>query len=87
MKNAPKDLNNNIILSKEQADSLTFEELAEHHGAEYKGLEKNERDGKNYHTFEQTYDNGETYHFLAVNPNNPMEVVERIFTEDEGLIV
>lgn len=33
-----------------------------------------------------TFD-GETYHFLAVNPNNPMEVVERIFTEDEGLIV
>ena len=56
----PTDLNGNTLLSKEQMDKLSFNELAEHHGAEYKGLEKNERDGKNYHTFEQTYDNGET---------------------------
>ena len=58
--NAPKDLNNNIILSKEQVDSLTFEELAEHHGATYEGVKTYDYDGKKYHTFTQSFENGET---------------------------
>lgn len=66
--NKPK----NARLTKEECDSLTFEQLAEHHGATYKGLVKIEEDGnKEYHVFEQTFDNGETFklHFekSAVN--------------------
>ena len=93
--NAPKDLNNNIILTKEQADSLTFEELAEHHGAEYKGLKKNERDGKNYHTFEQTYDNGETLtlkfeegavkSYTKKGWSSPNEIINEVFKVPEAM--
>ena len=62
----------NARLTKEEADSMTFEQLAEHHGAEYKGLVKIAEDNnKEYHVFEQTFDNGETFklHFekSAVN--------------------
>lgn len=62
----------NARLTKEECDSLTFEQLAEHHGAEYKGLVKIAEDNnKEYHVFEQTFDNGETFklHFekSAVN--------------------
>ena len=56
----PKDLNSNIILSKEQVDSLTFAELAEHHGAKYEGVKTYDYDGKKYHTFTQSFENGET---------------------------
>ena len=48
-------------LTKEECDSLTFDQLAEHHDAKYKGLVKNEVDGKEYHVFEQTFDNGEIF--------------------------
>jgi len=66
--NKPK----NARLTKEECDSLTFEQLAEHHNAKYKGLVKIEDDNnKEYHVFEQTFDNGETFtlHFekSAVN--------------------
>lgn len=55
--NKPK----NARLTKEEADSLSFEQLAEHHNAKYKGILKNPADGKEYHVFEQTFDNGETF--------------------------
>ena len=68
--NKPK----NARLTKDEVNSLTFEELAEHHNATYKGLVKNEHDGKEYHVFEQTFDNGKTFtlHFEkgAVNSYN-----------------
>lgn len=53
----------NARLTKEECDSLTFEQLAEHHNAKYKGLIKLEADNKpkEYHVFEQTFDNGETF--------------------------
>jgi len=65
----------NARLTKEECDSLTFEQLAEHHNATYKGLVKIAEDGnKEYHVFEQTFDNGETFklHFEkgAVNSYN-----------------
>lgn len=56
--NKPK----NARLTKEECDSLTFEQLAEHHNAKYKGLVKIEKDNnKEYHVFEQTFENGETF--------------------------
>ena len=56
--NKPK----NARLTKEECDSLTFEQLAEHHNATYKGIVKlDDHDGKQYHVFEQTFDNGETF--------------------------
>ena len=65
----------NAILTKEECDSLTFEQLADHHNATYKGLVKIAEDNnKEYHVFEQTFANGETFklHFekSAVNAYN-----------------
>ena len=52
----------NARLTKEECDSLTFEQLAEHHNAKYNGIVKlDDHDGKQYHVFEQTFDNGETF--------------------------
>lgn len=48
-------------LTKEQLDKMDFKELAEHHGATYKGIQENDYDGKKYHRIEQTCSNGETF--------------------------
>lgn len=88
--NKPK----NARLTKEECDSLTFEQLAEHHNANYKGLVKIEDDNnKEYHVFEQTFDNGETFtlHFekSAVNSYNKEgvatanEIIHEVFKVPE----
>lgn len=68
----------NARLTKEECDSLTFEQLAEHHNATYKGIVKKDDDNKEYHIFEQKFDNGETFtlHFEkgAVNSYKKGEV-------------
>lgn len=50
----PKDL------TREQLDKMDFKQLAEHHEAEYKGVQVYDYDDRKYHVFEQKYDNGKT---------------------------
>lgn len=74
----------NARLTKEEADSMTFEQLAEHHGAKYKGLVKIAEDNnKEYHVFEQTLENGETFklHFEKSAVNSYKK--EKIATANE----
>ena len=47
-------------LTKEQLDKMDFKQLAEHHEAEYKGVQVYDYDDRKYHVFEQKYDNGKT---------------------------
>lgn len=82
-------------LTKEQLDKMDFKELAEYHGAEYKGLELNERDEKNYHIIEQTFADGNklTIHFGEKAFNEftkkgiatPNEIVHEVFKVPEAL--
>ena len=54
------DSNGNPILTEKELSQMSFESLAEHHGATYEGVKKYEYDGKKYHQFKQTFSNGET---------------------------
>ena len=82
-------------LTKEQLDKMDFKELAEHHGATYKGILENEYDGKKYHQIEQTCSNGETFtiHFedSAVKSYTkgsiatPNEIIHEVFKVPEAL--
>ena len=93
--NAPKDLNNNIVLTKEQADILTFEELAEHHGATYEGVKTYDYDGRKYHTFTQSFENGETFtlrfeqgavkSYAKKGWVSPNEIINEVFKTPEAL--
>lgn len=82
-------------LTKEQLDKMDFKELAEHHGATYKGIHENDYDGKKYHRIEQTCSNGETFtiHFedSAVKAYTkggiatPNEIIHEVFKVPEAL--
>ena len=82
-------------LTKEQLDKMDFKELAEHHGAEYKGLEFNERDEKNYHVIEQTLADGNKFtikfgekafnEFTKKGIATPNEIVHEVFKVPEAL--
>lgn len=54
------DINGNKLLTPEQLSEMSFESLAEHHGATYEGVETYDYDGRKYHTFKQTFDNGKS---------------------------
>lgn len=81
-------------LTKDECDSLTFEQLADHHNAKYNGLGEGEY-GKQYHIFEQTFDNGETFKLYfekgAVNSYKKGEVataneiIHEVFMVPEAL--
>ena len=47
-------------LTREQLDKMDFKQLAEHHEAEYKGVQVYDYDDRKYHVFEQKYDNDKT---------------------------
>ena len=89
------DLNGTRLLSKEEVNQMDFQQLAEHHGAEYKGIKVYEYDGKKYHIFEQTFDNNETLtlHFEegAVKSYSkkglvtPNEIVDEVFKVPNSL--
>jgi hypothetical protein len=77
------------ILTKEQLDKMSMAELAQHHNANYKGVEVHPDDNRRYHTFEQKFDNGETFVLRfdekAVNSYNKKgiatanEIIDQVF--------
>jgi hypothetical protein len=56
----PTEPDEPVELTNEELNNLTFKQLAEYHGAEYKGVEVYDYDNRKYHTFVENYDNGKS---------------------------
>jgi hypothetical protein len=82
-------------LTKDQLDKMDFKELAEHHGAEYKGVEVYDYDGKKYHVIEQNFSDGRKFtlrfeegavkSYTKQGIATPNEIIHEVFKVPEAM--
>ena len=82
-------------LTKEQLDKMDFKQLAEHHGAEYQGIQVYDYDGKKYHVIKQTFEDGREFvlrfeegavkSYTKKGIATPNEIIHEVFKVPESL--
>jgi len=89
------DINGRNVLTDEQLGKMDFQQLAEHHGAKYEGVEIYDYDGRKYHKFVQTYDHdkpliiriedGAVKSYTKKGIATPNEIINEVFKVPDAL--